>query len=99
MALARLVRQAARSVFFDTLVRGARSGPQIGSYSVSWTKDVNGAYVAWNQPPHYVNGRLNLLLPGERYILASELAKRRREYLRLARRALKNYYGADHGNV
>ena len=53
-----------------------------------WTKDADGEYIRWNRPPHYVNGVLNLLLPGEERVSMGEISKRRGEYMKLARRDL-----------
>ncbi len=55
----------------------------------SWTKDAAGEHVRWNEPPHYIDGVVNLLLPGETCLSPPELSKRRREFMKLQRRDLK----------
>ena len=55
-----------------------------------WTKDENGEYVRWNQPPHYVNGLLNLNLPSDEGELSpAEFRKRLGEYMKLSQRDRK----------
>ena len=55
----------------------------------NWTKDSSGNYIRWNEPPHYVNGLLTLVLPGEDLISHTELSKRRSEYMKLCRREMR----------
>lgn len=55
----------------------------------NWTRDAGGEFVRWNEPPYYVGGILNLLLPGEDRPSDDELRKRRSEYLKLQRRAMR----------
>lgn len=47
----------------------------------NWTRDADGKPIIWIRPPYYVNGVLNLVLPGEDMVSINELAKRRNEYL------------------
>ena len=54
-----------------------------------WTKDADGNYIRWDEPPHYVDGILNLLLPGENHLTVNELRKRRTEYLKLRWRDMR----------
>ncbi len=55
----------------------------------NWTTDADGNYVDWTQPPHYVDGVVNLLLPGESGIEIDELAKRRLEFIKLRLREIR----------
>ena len=59
----------------------------------NWTVDASGHYVDWTQPPYTEpgSGIHDLVLAGEvsHKIGESELAKRRHEYLLLARRQLR----------
>ena len=63
-----------------------------------WTRDAKGKYIDWTQPPYYVNGVLNVLLPDERDISSETISKRITEYSKLTRRSLarrnKNAPGA-----
>ena len=55
----------------------------------NWTMDADGEFVRWNKPPHYVDGFLNLTLPGEDIVSHAELRKRRGEYMRLCWREIR----------
>ncbi len=55
----------------------------------SWTKGADEHYIVWNQPPHYIDGVVNLLLPGEHSLAPGEMSKRTREFMKLQRRDLK----------
>ena len=61
-----------------------------GRASGDWTKDADGEFVRWNEAPHYVDGLLNLVLPGERDLQPAELRKRRHEYLKLRWRDMRS---------
>ena len=54
-----------------------------------WTRDEGGEFIDWTQPPYYVSGILNLVLPGERNVHPDILSKRRVEYVKLQKRRLK----------
>lgn len=48
-----------------------------------WTKDSSGNYVRWHRAPHYVNGVLTFVLPGEDLVSHAELQKRSDKYMKL----------------
>jgi hypothetical protein len=56
-----------------------------------WTRNADGSFVRWDQPPHYVGGVLNLRLPGEDAgkMARETWSKRNREYLLLRKRSMK----------
>jgi hypothetical protein len=56
-----------------------------------WTRDADGNFVDWTKAPHYVNGKLDLLLPGEdrNKMPRDVFSKRTDEYTKLAKRKLK----------
>jgi len=51
----------------------------------NWTRDTEGNYIDWTQPPFYVRGVLHFMLPGETSIDFETLGKRTQEYMKLTR--------------
>lgn len=56
-----------------------------------WTKDAQGNFVNWLNPPHYVGGVLDLVLPGEERgrMPRAVFRKRSEEYMKLRKREMK----------
>ncbi len=67
----------------STRTYGSDEGKAAGMSETNWTRNADGEFVRWNEPPHYVDGLLTLTLPGEDIVSHAELSKRRGEYVKL----------------
>jgi hypothetical protein len=59
--------------------------------ATTWTVDAQGNYIDWTAPPYYVDGVLNLALPGESVGTMPRAVhiQRTEEYMKLRRRQMK----------
>lgn len=83
------VRETDEEKETSTRALGSDEGKAAAMRENTWTKDSSGNYVRWNEPPHYVDGPLTLVLPGEDLVSHAELQKRSDEYMKLRWREIR----------